>query len=163
MNPAQWSTSSIARTAVIGALGAIPVLVPTFGKALGLTSADLITQKADALIALGGALWLLGSLAWILIQRVRSDVQPLTLTKAGAQAHITPTSQVMQDAHDAINAGGQVTDMTIVKPPTAAPIASTSVTVTVPTAPIQKTEDDVQAFQAAYEKELKNDPPNQTS
>jgi uncharacterized membrane protein len=116
MNPAQWTTSQIAKTALIGMLGAIPVLAPNLAKTFGLTDSTLIGEKADALMALGGGLWMLGSLVWALIERVRSNVQPLTLTKAAAAAAITPTSQVMQDAHDAIQAGATINSVDIVPP-----------------------------------------------
>lgn len=109
MNPAQFTTSQIAKTALVGVLGAIPVLAPSMAKTFGLTGdATLISEKADAIMALGGGVWMLASFVVVLIERWRSKVQPLTLTKAGAAAAITPTSQYMQDAHDAIAQGGVV-------------------------------------------------------
>jgi hypothetical protein len=120
LNPAQFTTSQIAKTALVGALGAIPVLAPSLAKTLGLTGdATLISEKADAIMALAGGVWMLGSFAMVLILRVRSKFQPLTLTAAGAAARITPTSQKLQDAHDAVQQGAIVTDIKLAPPPAA--------------------------------------------
>jgi hypothetical protein len=78
--PEPWYASANQRAAVLGIVtAAAAVIIDLFGL-------NVSVQILNVKIALVGQLASLGFNAWAIIKRQRSEIQPLTFTRAGADA-----------------------------------------------------------------------------
>lgn len=78
-----WYTSPVQRAQVTAALSALVALSPKLGKLIGINTPADTEAWVEGVF---GAITLLAPIAGT-IWRARSQLQPLTLTKAGAAAH----------------------------------------------------------------------------
>ena len=78
-----WYKSSVTRGALTSFAALLVVLAPKLAVLLGLTSNDAISAVIDNLLIVAAAL----SALYTFIARIRSPVQPVTLTQAAADTH----------------------------------------------------------------------------
>ena len=78
-----WYKSSVTRGALISFATLLGVLAPKLAAVLGLTSTNAISAVVDNLLIVCAAIAALSTF----IARVRSPIQPVTLTQAAADVH----------------------------------------------------------------------------
>ena len=122
MNPQVWYKSPQYVGMGVAAVAAFAVLAPHAAVAFGLVDPVVVYAKVEAFLTLIGLCITVGTLLYAMVARKNSTVQPLTFTRASATAQITPTSQIMQDLHDAVNKGGVVTSAIVTNPAAVAAI-----------------------------------------
>ena len=88
LNPIPWYRSPVQIAQVATAISALVAVFPRVGIWLGLTSPTAIT---DAVTAIFGVIALVAPIVGTIL-RAKSNVQPLTLTQASADAKVTPAT-----------------------------------------------------------------------
>jgi hypothetical protein len=116
LNPIPFYKSPVTIGSATAFIVALAVFVPAVGRYFSTSDPAIMLTKVEALLAIigiGGAG--IGS-GISFVMRLLNKGQAITLTQASATAQITPTSQIMQDTHDAIAKGATVQSISISPP-----------------------------------------------
>jgi hypothetical protein len=113
LNPIPWYKSPVQIAQVTTAVSAFIALFPRVGIMLGLTSPTAINDAVTIVFGLIGILApIVGS-----VFRAKSNVQPLTLTQASADAKITPETAAATGAFQTRQAAAKTTSSPPNSPP----------------------------------------------